>query len=104
VVLDPIFIYPLGFGVAGAALSNVISYAISGLLMLYWFFIKKDTYVSFKFRAFRFNKQIIWDILRVGIPSSFEQLALALTALSMNYFIASIAARTELQFTLQPGE
>lgn len=92
VVLDPIFIYPLGFGVAGAAMSNVISYAISGMLMLYWFFIKKDTYVTFKFRSFRFNKQIIWDILRVGIPSSFEQFALALTALSMNYIIASIGS------------
>lgn len=92
VVLDPIFIYPLGFGVAGAALSNVISSAISGLLMLYWFFIKKDTYVSFRFGSFRFNKQIIWDIFRVGIPSSFEQVALALTALSMNYIIASISS------------
>ena len=92
VVLDPIFIYILGFGVAGAALSNVISSAISGLLMLYWFFIKKDTYVSFRFGSFRFNKQIIWDIFRVGIPSSFEQFALALTALSMNYIIASISS------------
>jgi len=92
VVLDPIFIYPLGFGVAGAAMSNVISYAISGLLMLYWFFIKKDTYVSFRFGSFRFNKQIIRDIFRVGIPSSFEQFALALTALSMNYIIASISS------------
>ena len=72
IVLDPIFIYPLGFGVAGAAMSNVISYSISGLLMLYWFFIKKDTYVSFKFGSFRFDKAIVWDIFRVGIPSSFE--------------------------------
>jgi putative MATE family efflux protein len=92
IVLDPIFIYPLGFGVAGAAMSNVISYSISGLLMLYWFFIKKDTYVSFKFGSFRFDKAIVWDIFRVGIPSSFEQFALALTALSMNYIIATISS------------
>ncbi len=91
VVLDPIFIYLLGLGIAGAALGTVISYAISGLLMLYWFFIKKDTYVSFRFGSFKFDKTIVWDIFRVGIPSSVEQLALALTALVMNYIIVSIS-------------
>jgi len=92
IILDPIFIYPLGFGVAGAALANVISYATSGLLMLNWFFIKKDTYVSFRFGSFKFDKEIVWDIFRVGIPSSFEQFALALTALVMNYIIATISS------------
>ncbi|WP_410507351.1 MATE family efflux transporter [Methanosarcina hadiensis] len=92
ILLDPIFIYPLGFGVAGAALATVISYASSGLLMLYWFFIKKNTYVSFRFSSFKFDKAIVRDIFRVGIPSSFEQFALALTALSMNYIIAAISS------------
>lgn len=92
VVLDPIFIYPLGFGVAGAALATVISYASSGMLMFYWFFIKKDTYVSFRFNSFKFDRAIVRDIFRVGIPSSFEQFALALTALSMNYIIATISS------------
>lgn len=92
IVLDPIFIYTLGMGVAGAALATVISFASSGFLMLYWFFIKKDTYVSFRFRSFKFDKSIIRDIFRVGIPSSIEQLALALTALIMNYVIATVGS------------
>jgi putative MATE family efflux protein len=91
VILDPIFIYPLGFGIAGAALATVISYASSGLLIFYWLFIKKDTYVSFRFDSFKFNKAIVWDIFRVGIPSSVEQVALALTALIMNYIIVTIS-------------
>jgi len=91
VVLDPIFIYTLGLGVAGAALATVISYASSGLLMFYWFFIKKNTYVSFKFRSFKFDRAIVRDIFRVGIPSSVEQVALALTALLMNYIIVTIS-------------
>jgi putative MATE family efflux protein len=92
VVLDPIFIYFLGFGVAGAALGTVIAYASSGMLMFYWFFIKKDTYVTFRFSSFKFNKAIVWDIFRVGIPSSFEQFALALTALIMNVIIATVSS------------
>jgi len=91
VVLDPIFIYLLGLGVAGAALATVVSYASSGLLMFYWFFIKKNTYVSFRFSSFKFDKAIVRDIFRVGIPSSFEQFALALTALIMNYIIVTIS-------------
>jgi putative MATE family efflux protein len=91
VFLDPIFIYILGLGVAGAALATVISFAISGLLMFYWFFIKKDTYVSFVFHSFKFNGAIVKDIFRVAIPSSIEQVALALTALIMNYIIVTVS-------------
>lgn len=92
IVLDPIFIYILGLGVTGAALATVISYASSGLLMFYWFFIKKNTYVSFRFRFFKFDRVIVKDIFRVGIPSSIEQLALALTALIMNFVIATVGS------------
>lgn len=92
VILDPIFIYTFGLGVAGAALATVLSYASSGLLMFYWLFLKKDTYLAFKFSSFKFDKIIIKDIFRVGIPSSIEQVSLALTALIMNYIIATISS------------
>lgn len=91
VVLDPIFIYVLGLGVAGAALATVVSFASSGLLMFYWFFIKKNTYISFVFHSFKFNRSIAKDIFRVAIPSSIEQVALALTALIMNYIIVNVS-------------
>lgn len=92
VILDPIFIYTLRLGVAGAALATVIGFASSGLLMFYWFFIKKDTYVSFMLSSFKFDKSIVMDIFRVGIPSSVEQVALALTALLMNVIITSVSS------------
>jgi Na+-driven multidrug efflux pump len=60
--------------------------------MFYWFFIKKDTSISFRFRCFKFDKAIIKDIFRVVIPSSIEQLALALTALIMNFVIATVGS------------
>ncbi|MEL7665747.1 MAG: MATE family efflux transporter [Methanosarcina mazei] len=91
VVLDPIFIYVLDLGVAGAALATVFSFSCSGLLMFYWFFIKKNTYISFAFRSFKFNRDITKDIFRVAIPSSIEQVALALTALIMNYIIVNVS-------------
>ena len=90
IIFDPIFIYVLDMGVAGAALATVISFASSGFLMFYWFFIKKSTYISFDFRSFKFNRVIVKDIFRVAIPSSIEQVALALTALTMNYIIVNV--------------
>lgn len=92
IVLDPVFIYTLGLGVAGAALATVISFASSGLLMFYWFFVKKDTYVSFRFHSFKFDRTIVRDIFRVGIPSSVEQVALAMTALLMNLIIVNVSS------------
>ncbi len=92
IVFDPIFIYTFGLGVAGAALATVLSFAISGLLMFHWFFIKKDSYVTFNFRDFKFDTEIVRDIFRVGIPSAVQQFALALTALITNLIIVAVSS------------
>ena len=44
-ILDPLFIYTLGLGSAGASLATITSSAIAALIMLYWILVKKDTYV-----------------------------------------------------------
>ena len=46
IILDPIFIYYLHMGIAGAAWGMIISLVMVTLVLLYWFFIKKDTYVT----------------------------------------------------------
>ncbi|MEM3421641.1 MAG: MATE family efflux transporter [Candidatus Hadarchaeum sp.] len=91
IVLDPIFIYSLGLGVAGAALATVLSMAVSSALLLYWLAIKNDTYVSIRFRGFRFNGKILKDILRVGIPSSIVQLSMSISMLVINFLIVLIS-------------
>ncbi len=92
IIFDPIFIYTFDLGVAGAAWATIASYAISGVLMFYWFFVKRDTYVSFFFRGFKFDREIVRDIFRVGIPSSVQQVALAMTALLMNLIIVAVSS------------
>ncbi|MCP2520571.1 MATE family efflux transporter [SCandidatus Aminicenantes bacterium Aminicenantia_JdfR_composite] len=85
--LDPIFIYKFRLGVVGAAWATLTSIFITSLLMIYWLFIKKDTYVDIKFKSFKFNTGIIKEILRVGIPSSFAQLSMSLTMIILNIII-----------------
>ena len=90
IVLDPIFIYTLGMGVSGAASASVLSMGVSSLLLSYWLFFKKDTYVSFDFRNFRFDVKILKDIFSVGLPASVQQLSMSFMMLVMNLIIVKV--------------
>ena len=87
IVLDPIFIYTFGLGVAGAAYATVLSFSVSSFLMLYWLIIKKDTFVSFSLKNFRFSRTIVAEIFHVGIPSALMQLSMAITMIIINAII-----------------
>lgn len=90
IVLDPIFIYSLNMGVAGAAFATILSMAISSLIMLYWFSFKKDTFTSFKFEKFQYDKSILREIFSIGFPASMIMLSMSITQIMLNYFIVSI--------------
>ncbi len=90
IALDPIFIYTFGLGVAGAAWATILSMSVSSLLLFYWLFLKKTTYISFHFRGFHFNKSIIKDIFKVGFPATIMQLSMSITMLIMNVIIIKI--------------
>jgi len=81
IVIDPIFIYKFGLGVTGAAYATVLSMGITSIILIYWLFFRKNTYVSFKFHDFKFNKDILKDIFRVGLPASVQQLSMSFTML-----------------------
>jgi len=91
IILDPIFIYTLDWGVEGAAVATVISMAVASLLILNWLVFRKDTYLSFSFRDFRFRWEIVRDILRTGLPAAVQHLSMAFTMLIMNLIIIMVA-------------
>lgn len=88
-ILDPIFIYILNFGSAGAAIATVISSLVSTILIMYWILIKKDTYVDVNLKEFKYDSKIAFDILKVGIPSSMDMILLSV-ALSMYLIFISM--------------
>jgi len=91
IVLDPIFIYTLKMGIAGAAWATVLSIGISSILMANWLFFRKDTFVSFDFKDFHFEKSIIKDIFWVAVPASAQQLSMSLSMLFMNFIIVLVS-------------
>lgn len=91
IILDPIFIYKLDMGVSGAAWATVLSMAVTAVMMSSWLFFKKDTYLSFDFKDFSFEKYILRDIFKVGLPASVQQTSMALMMLVMNVIIIAVS-------------
>ena len=79
VILDPVFIYALNFGVAGAAIATAISQIVSTLVYLCYILRKKSVF-SFSVKECCFAKEIMSEILKIGIPTLIFQL---LTSLSI---------------------
>ena len=89
-ILDPIFIYVLNLGSAGASLATIVSSIGSATVIMYWILIKKDTYVTVTFKGFKFESKIAKDILKVGIPSSLDMLMMSIAMSMYLRFISSI--------------
>jgi putative MATE family efflux protein len=79
IALDPIFIYTLEMGVVGAAWATFISLVVTCVLLLYWMFIKGDTYVSIRLREFSYDPAITKDIFKVGVPAMVMQLSMSIS-------------------------
>lgn len=79
VVLDPFFIYQLHLGVAGAAIATAISQMVSTLVYLCYILRKKSIF-SFRIKKCCYSREIIYEILKIGIPTLLFQI---LTSLSI---------------------
>ena len=89
-ILDPIFIYVLNLGSAGASLATIMRSIGSAIVIMYWILIKKDTYVDVTFKGFKFESHIARDILKVGIPSSLDMLMMSIAMSFYLIFISSV--------------
>ncbi|GKX32125.1 MATE family efflux transporter [Vallitalea longa] len=83
VILDPIFIYVLDFGVAGAAIATAISQIVSTLVYLLYIISKKSMF-SFNIKECSFSKEIISEILKIGIPTLLFQVLASLSIAMIN--------------------
>jgi putative MATE family efflux protein len=89
ILLDPIFIYIFDLGVAGAAWATLLSLAIASLLIAYWLFFQKNTFVEIKYAGF--SMRIIKRIFKVGFPATIQHLAVALNTFVLNIIIVQVS-------------
>ena len=81
-VLDPIFIYTFNLGVKGAAIATII----------YWFYVKKDTYLKPYLGNFNYKRDISIDVVKVGIPASVQLLNNAFFAAVFSALLAYVGS------------
>jgi putative MATE family efflux protein len=95
VILDPIFIYVLGMGVAGAASATMISQFIGFCLLLVG--CSRGGNIHIGLRGFSAKFAVLREIVRGGIPSLFRQALASVAIIYVNklagaYGDAAIAA------------
>lgn len=81
--LDPLFIYTLDLGVAGAAIATAISQMVSTLVYLIYVFRKKSAF-SFSIKKFTPTKAIMTEILKIGVPTLTFQILTSLSIALIN--------------------
>ena len=89
IILDPIFIYSMNMGVAGAAIATVLANFIGLLMYLYWSYIKDDNIIDV--RSYSRNMAIYRDIISVGIPASMEQILMSVFSMIINIILVMVA-------------
>ncbi len=92
IIIDPIFIYTFNLGVAGAAYATLLSSALVIIIIAYWFYIKKDTYIKPNYSNFHLSKEISYDILKVGIPASLELLLTSILITFISSLLTMVAS------------
>ena len=101
IILDPILIYGLNLGIFGAGLATVMASLTGFVWMLYWIYIKKDTFFKFKFSHYKRNLGIYKEILVVSLPAGTEEIIFSLVAIILNYLIMITAGVNEVaSFTI----
>ena len=65
-ILDPIFIFVLGWGVSGVSYATILSSGITAVYLLHWYMSgKSEVPINFKY----FKPGIVYDIFLVAIPN-----------------------------------
>jgi len=98
VALDPLFIFTLNMGTAGAALATVLSQLVSLLILLAMFLTGKST-VKLTPKAISGKLSLYWQIFTTGMPTMFRQGMASLSSALLNragapYGDAAVAAIT----------
>lgn len=90
VILDPIFIFGLNMGVAGASAATAISKLVSFCILIFPY-ITRRSLLHLSIRNFHFSKDIIFTVVSVGSSSMFRSGLAVVSAILLNDIAGSIS-------------
>jgi putative MATE family efflux protein len=102
-ILCPLFVFGIGYfpelGVRGAALSNIITQGLGGIIGL-WVLFKGYSRLQINFKNWRFDASAVWQMIKVGLPNSFMAVQQILSMLFLVAFIAPFGTKAVAAHTI----
>jgi putative MATE family efflux protein len=95
VILDPILIYGLNLGIKGAAIATLFCSVLCCMILSYFIFDKNDKKINPK-TDFKINSHIIWDLVSLAVPITFESVILSMVGLIYTVFFNIIGSATDV--------
>lgn len=86
IVLDPVMILGLGWGVAGAAIATVIGNLAASLFYVGYFLQKKSS-LSIRLKDFRMGDRIAASVASIGIPASLNNILMSCANIVLNLML-----------------
>lgn len=93
IILDPIFIFALNWGIAGAAWATIIGQLLSFIISFIYFFKTKTFKLSIK--SFAIDFKILWKAVKLGISTFIAQIAIVAISLVSNIMLVKYGASSE---------
>lgn len=83
IIIAPIFIFILGWGIKGAAIATIISMFI-GLCFVMYHFMNKSSMLRLRKKNIRLDAKVVWAIASIGLSPFFIQVAASAVAFIIN--------------------
>ncbi len=90
IILDPIFIFSFGLGIAGAAYATVIGQMVSMCMAI--FFVRRNRYIKIRIRQIRPRKRIIKEVYQVALPTIIMNSIGTIMTSALNAILISFSA------------
>lgn len=91
IILEPIAIIGLNGGIPGAALATIVSLVLGNIIC--FIYIKKKVPILHTSREdWTFNKKVLWEHLRIGLPMGFQSSIIAIGAVVLQGALNGLGA------------
>ncbi len=88
IILDPIMIITLGWGISGAAIATVIGNICSIVFYLVYIIFGKRSILSLNIKHFSVKEGILKNVFSIGIPGSLNNVLMSLSNILLNFFLS----------------
>ena len=100
IVLDPVLIFGADMGVQGAALATLIGNLIA-VLFYVWYILRRSETLSIKLFDFKVDKEMVSEIVKIGVPAFLMSTLMGVTGLVFNLFLSGYGNVALASFGIQ---